>query len=69
MTRNDTTITLDVAAQRWTCDIPDAYAVRSPNLDTMDLKCSPIVCSSNGGYEKSAGKRCDRRSLFTWPGP
>lgn len=28
-----------------------AYAVRSPWADTMDAKCSPIVCSSSGGFQ------------------
>ena len=30
------------------------YAVRSPNLDTIDSKWSPTVCSSNGGCIKLA---------------
>ncbi len=30
-----------------------AYAVRSPNCETMLAKCWPIVCSRRGGYNVS----------------
>ena len=29
---------------------PGAHAVRSPYWETIEEKCSPTVCSSNGGY-------------------
>ena len=30
--------------------VPNAYAVRSPKRETIERKCWPTVCSSNGGY-------------------
>lgn len=56
MTRNDTTTMLQRNAPIWMRDMLNAYAVRSPNLATMDSKCSPIVCSSNGGCNRSVEK-------------
>lgn len=46
-----------------------AYAVRSPNCETMLAKCWPIVCSRRGGYNVSDQFDLAPKEQLTVDGP